>query len=78
MKYSKNSEMSIKPKFLSSAIGSVPFTDVKYAVKLSLSKLDCPIWPQLSSFGLNEQMEIQYSEGIPCVMIDEVKKTNVF
>ena len=70
--------MSIKPKFLSSAIGSVPFTDVKYAVKLSLSKLDCPIWPQLSSFGLNEQMEIQYSEGIPCVMIDEVKRRMYF
>jgi len=66
--------MSIKPKFLSTAIGSMPFTDVKHAVEISLSKLDCPIWPQLSAFGLYEQMEIQYSEGIPCVVIDEEKK----
>ncbi len=70
--------MSVKTNFLSSAIGSMPFADVKHAVEISLSKLDCPIWPQLSSFGMNEQMEIQYSEGIPCVVIDEVKKRMYF
>lgn len=65
--------MSIKTKCLGSAIGSMPFSDVEHAIDVSLSKLDCPIWPQLSFFGLKEQMEIQYSEGIPCAVIDEVK-----
>lgn len=62
-----------KGKFMSSAIGSMPFANPVYAVQVSLDKLDCPIWPQLSHFGLYEQMEIQYSEGIPCVQIDEEK-----
>lgn len=60
-------------KFLGTAIGSMPYADPKYACEVSLAKLDCPIWPQLSHFGLYEQMEIQYSEGMPCVVIDEVK-----
>lgn len=65
--------MSIKTKCLGSAIGSMPFSDVEHAIDVSLEKLDCPIWPQLSAFGLKEQMEIQYSEGIPCAVIDEEK-----
>ena len=65
--------MAIKTKFLGSAIGSMPFSNVDHAIDVSLSKLDCPIWPQLSFFGLKEQMEIQYSEGIPRAVIDEVK-----
>jgi hypothetical protein len=70
--------MSIKPKFLSSAIGSMPFTDIEHAIDVSLSRLDCPIWPQLPKFGMNEQMEIQYSEGIPAVVIDRVKERMYF
>ena len=65
--------MSIKTKFLGSAIGSMPFSDVDHAIDVSLDTLDAPIWPQLSAFGLKEQMEIQYSEGMPCVVIDEEK-----
>jgi len=62
-----------KPRFLSTAIGSMPFSDVKQAIDISLKKLNAPIWPQLSSFGLNEQMEIQYSEGLPRIVIDREK-----
>jgi hypothetical protein len=62
-----------KGKFLTSAIGSMPYADSKQAIETSLTNLDCPIWPQLSHYGLHEQMEIQYSEGIPCVVIDDVK-----
>jgi len=35
---------------------------------------DAPIWPQLPKLGLREQMEIQYSEGLPRVVIDEDKR----
>ncbi len=63
----------METKFLGTAIGSMPYDDPKHAVEVSLSTLDAPIWPQLGAFGLKEQMEIQYSEGIPCAVIDEEK-----
>ena len=63
----------MKTNFLSTAIGSMPFENADYAVGVSLDCLDAPIWPQLSAYGLLEQMEIQYSENIPCVKIDKEK-----
>ena len=63
----------METKFLSTAIGSMPFEDPDYAVSVSLSKLDAPIWPQLPKFGLLEQMEIQYSEGIPAAVVQADK-----
>ena len=63
---------------ISSAIGSMPFSDAEHAIDVSLNNLDAPIWPQLSYFGLYEQMEIQYSEGMPCVVIDEEKSRMYF
>jgi hypothetical protein len=65
--------MACKSKMMCTAIGSMPFPDVDHAIDVSLSTLDAPIWPQLSAFGLREQMEIQYSEGMPCAVIDEDK-----
>ena len=64
--------------FLTTAIGSMPFDDAQKAVDLSLASLDAPIWPQLPRFGLFEQMEIQYSEGIPCVVVDTEKSRMFF
>lgn len=63
----------MQTKFLSTAIGSMPYDDPKHAVGVSFKSLDAPIWPQLGAFGLLEQMEIQYSEGVPCVVIDKEK-----
>ncbi|MCL1880295.1 MAG: hypothetical protein FWF71_06770 [Actinomycetia bacterium] len=63
----------MKPQCITTAIGSMPFDDPKYAVELSLKRLDVPIWPQLGYFGLKEQMEIQYSEGMPCTVLDTEK-----
>ncbi len=63
----------MKTNCISTAIGSMPFSDVEHAIDVSLNNLDVPIWPQLSYFGLYEQMEIQYSEGLPCVVIDKEK-----
>ncbi|MDR3165672.1 MAG: hypothetical protein LBU13_08845 [Synergistaceae bacterium] len=65
--------MSVKPKFMTTAIGSMPYSDPDHAVGVSLKSMDAPIWPQLGAFGLKEQMEIQYSESIPCAVIDEAK-----
>ena len=64
----------MKPKFLATGIGSMPFGDVEHAVDVSISKVaEAPFWPQLPKLDLNEQMEIQYSEGMPCVNIDREK-----
>jgi hypothetical protein len=63
--------MIIKPKFLATAIGSMPFDDPVKAVDLILAKLPfAPHWPQLPRLGINEQMEIQFSEHMPCAVID--------
>jgi hypothetical protein len=66
--------MASDTKFLATAIGSLPHTSAEKAVEIVLEKIpDCPVWPQLPKLGLREQMEIQYSEGLPCVVIDEAK-----
>jgi len=71
--------MNFKPKLLATAIGSLPHSDPAKAVDVVLNNIpDAPIWPQLSSTGLREQMEIQYSEGMPSAVIDEEKKRMYF
>lgn len=63
-----------EPKFLATAIGSVPYSDPAAAVDLVLANIpEAPIWPQLPRLGIHEQMEIQYSEGVPCAVIDHEK-----
>ncbi|MFC1641967.1 hypothetical protein ACFL5O_04660 [Myxococcota bacterium] len=67
--------MSFEPQCLTTAIGSLPHADPKRAVEVVLDSIpDAPIWPQLPANGLNEQMEVQYSEGIPRVVIDREKQ----
>jgi hypothetical protein len=64
----------MNPRFLATGIGSMPFADVEHAVDVSISNLcEAPFWPQLPKLGLNEQMEIQYSEALPCIEIDREK-----
>jgi hypothetical protein len=67
--------MNLEPRCLATAIGSLPHADAAQAVRVVLDHIpDAPIWPQLPAGGLNEQMEIQYSEGIPRVVIDRAKE----
>lgn len=66
--------MSLEPCCLGTAIGSLPHKDANQAVEVVLQSIpNAPIWPQLPANGLNEQMEIQYSEGIPRVVLDREK-----
>jgi hypothetical protein len=60
---------------MATAIGSLPYADPQKAVETVLRSIpDAPIWPQLPATGINEQMEVQYSEGIPRVVIDRDKQ----
>jgi methionine synthase II (cobalamin-independent) len=69
----------MKTKLIGTAIGSMPFEDPDYAVSVSLSRIpNAPIWPQLPRLGVREQMEIQYSEGIPSAVIDYDKSRMYF
>jgi hypothetical protein len=66
--------MNPKPKFLATAIGSLPHNDPAEAVDVVLANIpEAPIWPQIPRLGLNEQMEVQYSEGMPCATMDREK-----
>ena len=66
--------MDVKPKCVATATGSLPHPDAEKALDVILGSIpDAPIWPQLPKLGLREQMEVQYSEGLPRVVIDEAK-----
>ncbi len=71
--------MNVKPRCTATAIGSLPHPDPEQALNVILNAIpDAPIWPQLPKLGLREQMEIQYSEGMPRVVIDDVKRRMFF
>ncbi|MFC1594534.1 hypothetical protein ACFL38_04325 [Candidatus Omnitrophota bacterium] len=61
---------------LACAIGSLPFTDVNQACDFVLEtfKEDILFWPQLPKRSFYENMYVQYSQGIPGVVIDEEKR----
>jgi hypothetical protein len=67
--------MDFNPKGIATAIGSFPQTDPQTVSELILKYLpEIPLWPQLPNTDFHEQMEIQYSEGFPCVIFDEIKQ----
>ena len=63
--------MATGTKCIATAIGSFPHTDAGQALDIVFRSLaHAPLWPQLPKLGLNEQLEIQYSEGMPRAVID--------
>jgi|APDOM4702015191_1054821.scaffolds.fasta_scaffold21563_2 hypothetical protein len=67
--------MTFQPCCLATGIGSLPHPKAEDAVRVVLNNVpDAPFWPQLPARGLNEQMEVQYNEGLPRVVIDRAKE----
>jgi methionine synthase II (cobalamin-independent) len=61
-----------KLSLLSTAIGSLPHNDPQKAVDLIFETFpEFPVWPQLSNVNINEDMIIQYTQGIPGAVYDE-------
>ena len=61
-------------KGMCTAIGSLPHQDVEKACEIVLESFpQIPAWPQLPRLNLRENMYIQVSEGMPCVVLDEKK-----
>ncbi len=64
---------------IATGIGSLPITDPDKAVGLSLEYLpEAPIWPQLPQRDFREHMDVQYSESLPGIVLDEAKKKVFF
>ncbi len=67
--------MSFEPNGLATAIGSLPHPDPEAACRVILNAIpEIPIWPQLPGIDYREGMEIQYTEGLPGVVMDPVGK----
>lgn len=71
--------MPLKPMFLATGIGSVPFDNPAQAVELIISTLkEAPHWPQLPQVGFREQMEVQFSGHMPCAVMDHQNRRLYF
>jgi hypothetical protein len=71
--------MTFTPKCMATGIGSFPYQDASGACELILNTVpEMPLWPQLANIDFREQMEIQFSEGLPCVVLDEAKQRMYF
>jgi len=67
--------MRFNPDCLATAIGSLPHREPSVACEVILNCIpEIPIWPQLPKTDFREEMEIQYSEGLPCVELDEAQQ----
>lgn len=67
--------MLFDPCGLATAIGSFPHQDPAEACKLILNTISqIPTWPQLPNISFLEQMEIQYSENMVGIVIDNEKQ----
>ncbi len=71
--------MQFNPRGIATAIGSFPHLEPEAACELILKYIpEIPIWPQLPNTSFREQMEIQYSEGMPCIEVDEARERIYF
>lgn len=71
--------MKFSPQCLATGIGSFPYLDAATACDLVFRTIpEIPVWPQLSKADFREQMEIQYSEGLPRIVLDEAKQRMYF
>ncbi len=71
--------MTLSFNCIATGIGSLPVTDPDEAAALSLRYLgEAPIWPQLPQRDFREHMDGQYSESLPGIQLDAVKKRFYF
>ena len=60
--------------FLTTHVGSVPYSSASGLTDKLVSMLDVPAWPQLPRRSFRESMYVQYSPTLPCVEVDEEKE----
>jgi hypothetical protein len=71
--------MHFDASLAATAVGSFPHAEAGAACELILASFpEVPLWPQLPATSLQEQMEIQFSEGLPCTVIEPEKRRMYF
>lgn len=66
----------IKPDFMPIAIGSFPHKSADEAFNVIFKYFkDIPLWPQLPKISFKEQMYVQYSKGLPGLVINLINNT---
>ncbi len=67
--------MKIDSKFITLGIGSLPYIDAGKSVEMVFRGFDIPFWPQLPKRGFKENLYVQFSQGLPGLVVDEKKRT---
>ena len=71
--------MKFDASLAATSVGSFPNSNPGDACDIILTCFpEIPVWPQLPAMTHLEQMEIQYSEGLPCIVIDSIKERMYF
>ena len=71
--------MKFDASLAATSVGSFPHATAGPACDIILNCFpEVPVWPQLPAISCLEQMEIQYSEGLPCIVVDTVKERMYF
>jgi hypothetical protein len=63
-----------RPHFAATGVGTVPFDDPNQALDLIWRSCSIPYWPQLSATRPAEDMDIQFTEGLPLIRVDLAKR----
>lgn len=69
--------MKFEPRFMATGIGSLPHTSAERACEVVLENVpEAPFWPQLPNISFLENMWVQFSEGLPgLVVLEDQKKS---
>jgi hypothetical protein len=71
--------MTFKPNSMATAVGSFPHLNAGEACDLIFETIpNLPVWPQLPRRDFLEEINNQYSRGLPCYYIDRENKTYGF
>lgn len=63
--------MPFNPNYLTTLIGSVPYTDTERTCQRIAADIDIPIWPQMVKLRFRENMYAQYAAVLPAIVIDD-------
>ena len=70
--------MNLKGNLRPLGIGSVPFTDINFTFEQIFKNYsEIPYWPQLPNLNNYENMYIQFSEGLPGVIVN-IDKASIY
>ena len=70
--------MAFEQPFVTTLIGSFPYTDSRVLCPRLVDTIQIPAWPQLPRRTFRENMYAQYSHGLPGLIVDEAHQKVTF